>query len=63
MDEEPKTCVSYVRRFWPLLLARWAVFAALMVGGTLILGRPLAQDWPLILLASGTLNVMWIWVA
>ena len=63
MIDEPKNCVSYVKRFWPLLLARWAVFAAITSIVAQVAGWPLGESWPLILVASGTLNIAWIWVA
>ena len=57
------SCTQYLRRYWPLLVARWAVFALLMSGAAFFGGWDLREMWPLIIVASGTLNIMWIWMA
>jgi hypothetical protein len=60
---QPMTCATYIRRFWRPLAFRWLVLAlltALIVTGT---GGDLRTDWPLVVVASGVLNVAWTWVA
>lgn len=63
MPDEPRNCLSYLKRFWRPLLARWIVIAVVMAIASPFLGLSLAESWPLILIASATLNYLWTWVA
>ena len=54
---------KYIRRYWRPLLARWALFAAIGFVVGLFTGLDLRTHWPLIIVASGVLNLAWTSVA
>jgi hypothetical protein len=57
------TCVKYAKRYWRPLLLRWAFFAMAMFAIAYFTKQDLKAVRPLILVASGVLNIAWIWVA
>jgi hypothetical protein len=52
-----------LKRLWPLLVVRWAVFAAIITAISLVAGTGTATSILLGLLGGGALNAAWCWVA
>jgi hypothetical protein len=54
---------TWFRKAWPLLLVRWAVFAALIAGISMAQGQDAASAALLGVLVGGVMNVAWQCVA
>ena len=59
----PTTCTTYIRRFWRPLTFRWLLLALLTAVVVIWTGGDLRTNWPLVIVASGVLNLAWVWVA
>lgn len=57
------SCTAYIKAYWPLLIARWAVFTGIALAIAFFAGQDMRAIWPIFLLGAGVVNIAWIWVA
>jgi hypothetical protein len=55
--------LEWLKRAWPRLVARWAVFALIVGGIGFAAGESLMASALLGLVLGGLLNIAWCWVA
>ena len=60
---EPTSKLEWLKRAWPRLMARWAVFALIIGGIGFAAGGSLMVSALLGLVLGGLLNIAWCWVA
>jgi ribose/xylose/arabinose/galactoside ABC-type transport system permease subunit len=54
---------EWFRKAWPLLLFRWAVFAAVIAGVALVRGEGIVTAALIGVFVGAVLNAAWQWVA
>lgn len=60
---DPEIATTWMRRHWPLLVARWAVFSLVLGGIALATGTGLGTSAVLGVVGGAVLNAAWCWVA